>query len=92
MKRILLLGFLVLPLILAPRGVLAAKGGVGNGGGTTEDGILYHSHSDRSYSGKDQFKGKGHAYGRNKTQDGQVQGQSQGKGKGKNKNNDNVSY
>ncbi len=58
-------GLLAFSLVTAPECVLAAKGGVGNGGGTT-DGITYHSHSDRSYSGRDTFKGKGHAYGRNK--------------------------
>jgi len=42
---------------------LAKKGGVGQGGGYSEDGVLYHSHSDRSYSGRDYQKGKavGHA-------------------------------
>lgn len=49
--------------------VLAKKGGKGNGGGYSEDGIFYHSHSDRSYSGKEHFKGKGHAYGRMRNKD-----------------------
>lgn len=58
-------GVFLLTAMFVPAPALAKKGGVGNGGGTT-DGVLYHSHSDRSYSGRDQFKGKGNAYGRNK--------------------------
>jgi len=52
--------------------VLAKKGGKGHGGGYSDDGIFYHSHSDRSYSGKDHFKGKGHAYGRMRNNDGEL--------------------
>jgi hypothetical protein len=59
-------GFFLLSVMSVPGAALAKKGGIGNGGGT-RDGVYYHSHSDRSYSGKDQFKGKGNAYGRNKT-------------------------
>ncbi len=53
-------------IFAAPPWAFAKKGGVGNGGGLGSDGIFYHSHSDRSYSGKKVFKGKGKAYGRNK--------------------------
>jgi hypothetical protein len=60
---------LFLLLLALPDAVLAKKGGIGKGGGYSEDGILYHSHSERSYSGKDNFKGKGqaNAYGRTKS-------------------------
>lgn len=50
---------------------LADKGGLGKGGGYSEDGVLYHSHSDRSYSGKDDFKGQGKAKGKFKAKGGQ---------------------
>ncbi len=70
---ILSAGLFVLSLVLAPEFAYAKKGGVGNGGGTT-DGIFYHSHSSRSYSGKEQFKGKGNAYGRNKTDKAKAKG------------------
>ena len=69
MKRIMsiiIAGLVSSAILAAPQCVFAKKGGVGNGGGSS-DGIFYHSHSDRSYSGKDQFKGKGKALGRNKT-------------------------
>ena len=68
----------VISLVLAPECVYAKKGGIGNGGGTT-DGIFYHSHSSRSYSGKEQFKGKGKAQGRDKTK--AVKGNGGGKQK-----------
>lgn len=69
MKRILSVAAAALffsSLVLVPECAFAKKGGIGNGGGTT-DGILYHSHSSRSYSGKTQFKGKGKARGRTGT-------------------------
>lgn len=53
-------------MLSIPGEAVAKKGGIGKGGGTRDE-ILYHSHSDRSYSGKEQFKGKGHAYGRGHT-------------------------
>ncbi len=53
---------------------LAKKGGFGKGGGYSEDGVLYHSHSDHSYSGKDYMKGK--AVGHSKT----IKGQGKAKG------------
>lgn len=63
--------FFVAALAL-PDPVLAKKGGKGNGGGYSEDGIFHHSHSERSYSGKDHFKGKGNAYGRMRNSDGGI--------------------
>ncbi len=69
MKRILTIACastFALSLLFISEPCFAKSGGVGKGGGT-QDGIFYHSHSDRSYSGKDQFKGKGNAYGRNKS-------------------------
>ncbi len=60
------LSVLALCAFSVPDSVLARQGGIGKGGGYSEDGVLYHSHSDRSYSGKDNFKGKGNAYGRSK--------------------------
>ncbi len=57
---------LALTALSFPDSVLAKKGGIGQGGGYSESGVLYHSHSDRSYSGKDNFKGQGNAYGRSK--------------------------
>lgn len=76
-------GLFLLSTVFVPEAALAKKGGIGNGGGTS-NGILYHSHSDRSYSGKDQFKGNGNAYGRNKTksQQGNSGKNTAGKGKG----------
>lgn len=63
----ILAGTLFLAGILLPGTGYCKKGGIGNGGGYSEDGsILYHSHSSRSYSGKDSFKGQGKALGRNK--------------------------
>lgn len=53
-------------MLSIPGEAVAKKGGIGKGGGTRDE-ILYHSHSDRSYSGKEQFKGKGHAHGRDHT-------------------------
>jgi hypothetical protein len=72
MKKIALIlpvSLLVLLALALPDPALAKKGDIGKGGGYSEDGILYHSHSDRSYSGKDNFKGKGHAYGRTRNTD-----------------------
>jgi len=66
---ILPVSLLFLLALTLPEQALAKKGGIGKGGGYSEDGILYHSHADRSYSGKDSFKGKGHAYGRTRNTD-----------------------
>ncbi len=41
-----------------PETAFSKKGGVGQGGGY-QNGTFYHSHSDRSYSGRDVAKGKG---------------------------------
>jgi len=60
-------------MLSIPGEAVAKKGGIGKGGGTRDE-ILYHSHSDRSYSGKEQFKGKGHAHGRDQHQRLQEQG------------------
>ena len=59
-------GLFLLSAVFMPQSAMAKKGGIGHGGGVSDDGILYHSHSDRSYSGKDQFKGKGKASGRDR--------------------------
>ena len=75
MKKIALILPVSLLFLLAlslPDPVLAKKGGPGKGGGYSEDGIVYHSHSDRSYSGRDNFKGKGHAYGRMRNSDSEI--------------------
>ena len=67
-----------------PDSVLAKKGGVGKGGGYSEDGVLHHSQSDRSYTGKDNFKGRGNAYGKSKEKGAQKNSKkaSQGNSKG----------
>ncbi len=54
----------------------AKKGDEGKGGGYS-DGTFYHSHSDRSYSGKDYMKGK--AVGHSKT----IKGKGKAKGHSK---------
>ncbi len=78
------LSVLVFCALSLPDSVLAKKGGIGQGGGNSDSGVLYHSHSDRSYSGKDNFKGQGNAYGRSKAKGAQKnstkasQGTSQG--------------
>ena len=67
MKRVFAVGiFLVSSLFLlgTPHLTYAKKGGASHGGGHSDQGILYHSHSDRSYSGKEVFKGQGKALGR----------------------------
>jgi hypothetical protein len=65
--------------IAAPETASAKKGGVGNGGGYSEDGVLYHSHSSRSYSGKDYQKGRALGHYKDKGSHGN------GKAKGHNK-------
>lgn len=50
-------------LLVTPHLSYAKKGGIGHGGGYSDQGVLYHSHSDRSYSGKDVYKGQGHPPG-----------------------------
>ncbi|NLI81798.1 MAG: hypothetical protein GX443_08945 [Deltaproteobacteria bacterium] len=62
MILIILTTFLVTCLFSVPSTAQAKKGGIGHGGGYSDDGILYHSHSDRSYSGKNVFKGKAKGY------------------------------
>ena len=68
------IGLMLFGLVSLPEAVLAKKGGVGRGGGYSEDGTFYHSHSDRSYSGKEQFKGQGKALGREKVKTRQKSG------------------
>ncbi len=61
MKRITVFAMMAFALSLVgvfPATCLAKKGGIGHGGGYSDDGLLYHSHSDRSYSGKGMDKGK----------------------------------
>lgn len=85
MKKILALVAVPLfsvPFILSPEPAFAKKGGIGHGGGYSDD-TLYHSHSERSYSGKDQFKGKGHAYGRSQDKSSQGKGHAYGRNKDK---------
>ncbi|MEN6438893.1 MAG: hypothetical protein ABFD97_09940 [Syntrophobacter sp.] len=55
---------------------LAKKGGVGKGGGYSDDGVRYHSHSDRSYSGKDYMKGKAVGHTKTKKGKGKAKGHS----------------
>lgn len=73
-------GFFLLSTTFVPGAAFAKKGGVGHGGGV-RDGVFSHSHSDRSYSGKDQFKGQGNAYGRNKAKSQKVKGAKNKSGK-----------
>ena len=88
MKRVFALGiFLVSSLFLlgTPHLTYAKKGGASHGGGHSDQGILYHSHSDRSYSGKEVFKGQGKALGRQgkkKKKHGSMQGQGPSSGTG----------
>ncbi len=77
MKKIFMAGFVsvVFLFVAGFSGVAHSKKGSNSGGGyTTEDGVTYHSHSSRSYSGKDYMKGK--AVGHSKT----MKGQGQAKG------------
>lgn len=83
MKAIMVgLAFAILALyaLFASDPVLAEKGGIGKGGGYSEDGLLYHSHSDRSYSGKDDMKGQGKAKGKFKEKGGQKKGKKASQG------------
>jgi hypothetical protein len=88
MKRVFAVGiFLVSSLFLlgTPHLTYAKKGGASHGGGHSDQGILYHSHSDRSYSGKEVFKGQGKALGRQgkkKKKHGSMQGQGPSSGTG----------
>ena len=59
-------GVLFLSGLLIPESGFCKKGGIGSGGGY-EDGVLYHSHSDRSFSGRDIAKGKGKGHYKGKT-------------------------
>ncbi len=77
MRKTLLVVFVGAALMFgvsAPDKALAKKGGVGKGGGYSENGVLYHSHSDRSYSGKSYVKAK--AVGPSKT----IKGKGKAKG------------
>ncbi len=66
-KSVLILGglFLISGLIF-PEVAFCKKGGTGQGGGY-RDGTFYHSHSDRSYSGRYVAKGKGKGLNKAKT-------------------------
>lgn len=71
MRRALLAGFTCALFLLTfsmADIALAKKGGIGKGGGYSDDGVFYHSRSDRSYSGKAYMKGK--AVGHTKTMKG----------------------
>jgi hypothetical protein len=66
MKRVFPAGIFLLSFLFllgTPHLTYAKKGGVGHEGGYSDQGVLYHSHSDRSYSGKDVYKGKGNPPG-----------------------------
>ena len=79
MKRsalILLAGSFLIAGAAFPDAGWCKKGGTGKGGGLSEDGIFYHSHSDRSYSGKENPKGQGKGHFKEKRKD------KAGKGKG----------
>ena len=88
MKGILSVGIFLLSSLFVlgtPYLTYAKKGGASHGGGDSDQGTLYHSHSDRSYSGKDDFKGQGRALGRQgkkKKKHGSMQGQGPSSGTG----------
>lgn len=59
-------GLFLISSFIFPDAAFCKKGGIGQGGGYS-DGTLYHSHSDRSYSGRDVAKGKGKGLNKAKT-------------------------
>lgn len=63
---LIIAGFFFLGGLIFPGAAFSKKGGIGSGGGY-QDGTLYHSHSDRSYSGRDVAKGKGKGHYKQKT-------------------------